>query len=141
MRLETSAMSSCPSNTTEPRRIGRIPRIAFKVGVWPAPLRPSKVTTSPSPTSKLMPCRICDSPYQAWRSRTRSISLRWPAASGMSGTHIGLAHLGVLRHFGVIPFGEHAAARQHGDDIGEIGDDREVVLDHQHGAAFGDLAD
>ena len=47
---------------------------------------------------------------------------------------IGLAHLRVRRHGRVVAFGEDAAARQHGDAVGQIGDDAEIVLDHQDGA-------
>ena len=38
--------------------------IAFSVVVLPAPLRPSRVTTSPRRTSKLTPCSTWLSPYQ-----------------------------------------------------------------------------
>jgi hypothetical protein len=44
------------------------------VVVRPAPLRPSSVTTSPGSPCRSMPCRMCDSPYQACRSVTRSSS-------------------------------------------------------------------
>ena len=46
-----------------------MPMIDLSVVVLPAPLRPSSVTTSPVATSKSMPCRMCDSPYQAFSSR------------------------------------------------------------------------
>src|SRR5260221_13158549 len=141
MWLEGRPMSSCPPSTTEPRRCAMTPMIAFKVVVLPTPLRPSSVTPSPSATAKFMPCRMCDSPYQACRSATRSSSLCRTATSGMAGSHIGLAHLGVLGHLGVAAFGQDVPARQHGDGVREIGDDGEVVLHHQHGAALGDLAD
>src|SRR6202047_446305 len=135
-------MSSCPPSATEPRRCAMTPMIAFKVVVLPTPLRPSSVTPSPSATAKFMPCRMCDSPYQAWRSATRSSSFCLIRVSGMTGSraHIGLAHLGVLRHLGIAAFGQDVAARQHGDGVREIGDDGEVVLHHQHGAVFGNFA-
>ena len=47
-------ISSRPPNCTEPLRLPRMPMIAFSVVVLPAPLRPSRVTTSPSRTSKLI---------------------------------------------------------------------------------------
>src|ERR1700754_1989745 len=106
-----------------------IPITDFSVGVLPAPLRPSSVTTSPAFTLKLMPCRMCDSPYQASRLETDSTcaSAALPGASaiftsGMTGPQIGFLDALVLRQVGVIAFGEHLAARQHGDDVGEIGD-------------------
>src|SRR5690348_15247856 len=114
--------------------------MARSVVVLPAPLRPSSVTTSPSPTAKVIPCRMCDSPYQACRSSTRSSSFCSTAASGMAGPHIGLAHLGVGRDGGVVALGQDAAAGQDGDGVRQVGDDREVVLDHQYGARLGDAA-
>src|SRR5690349_10952971 len=141
--LEARPMSSCPPSATEPRRCWMMPMIALSVVVLPTPLRPSNVTTSPSATAKFMPCRMCDSPYQACRSATRSSSLCFTAASGMAGprAHIGLAHFGILRHLGVTAFGQHMAPRQHRDGVREIGDDRQVVLHHEHGARLGDIAD
>src|SRR6185436_13432641 len=131
-----------------------MPMIDFKVVVLPAPLRPMSVTSSPFRTSKLMPWRMCDSPYQAWRSRTASNASPRGAGSGTRAAgagsggslragspirvphaaHISLHHRGVARDLGVGAFGQHLAARQHGDGVGEIGHDLHVVLDHQHGA-------
>ena len=42
---------------------------------------------------------------------------------------------------GVVAFGEHLAARQNGDAVGQRGDDRQIVLDHQDRAVRGDAAD
>src|SRR5207244_7633321 len=105
--------------------------IARKVVVFPAPLRPSKVTTSPSPTARLIPCRMCDSPYQACRSSTRSSSRANAGASGMAGPQIGLDDLRMVRDRGVVAFGEDAATGQDGDDVRKVGDHRKIVLDHQ----------
>jgi len=58
---------SAPRNRMLPSRRGTRPMIDFIVVVLPAPLRPSKVTTSPSRTSKSTPCRMWLSPYQAFR--------------------------------------------------------------------------
>src|SRR5215831_7916897 len=106
-----------------------MPMIDFSVVVLPAPLRPSSVTTSPARTSKVTPCSTCDSPYHACR-----FSIASSAASGMTHSEIGLAHLGVRRHGGVVAFGEHAAAGEHRDAVAQVGDDGKIVLDHQHGA-------
>src|SRR5664280_1924009 len=91
--------------------------IDFSVVVLPAPLRPSRVTTSPSCTSKLAPCRMCDSPYQACRSLTASRALR---ASSMPHSHVGFAHFRVVGDRFVVALGEHATAREHRDVIGAV---------------------
>src|SRR5215813_67959 len=116
-----------------------MPMIDLSVVVLPAPLRPSSVTTSPAKTSKLAPCRICDSPYQACSPSTASNG----AALGLSMTdpEIGLAHRGIGRDRRVVSLGQHPAARQHGDAMVEVGDDAEIVLDHQHGAVSGHRLD
>src|SRR5882724_1543598 len=146
MRFEANPAISVPRKTTEPRRCGTIPMIARRGVVLPAPLRPSNVTTSPSATAKLIPCSMCDSPYQACSSSTRSNS--WPdgpqistntasltlgdcPGSGMTGSEIGLDDLRIFRHRRVIAFGQDPAAGQHRDRVREVGDDREIVLDHQ----------
>src|SRR6266404_5612786 len=108
-----------------------MPMMARKVVVLPAPLRPRSVTSSPSPTLKFIPCRICDSPYQAWRSSTRSNSLRRTAASGMAGPHIGVDDLGVPRNLRVGALRQDLSTGQNGDGVRQVGDDREIVLDHQ----------
>src|SRR5258708_33119693 len=78
---------------------------------------------------------MCDSPYQALRSLTASSGAR---TSSMADTHVGFAHLGIVRHRAVIAFGQHPAARQHGDAVAEIFDHAQTVLDDQHGAVGGD---
>ena len=70
IRFDGSPIVSVPSKRTEPRRRPTIPMIDLSVVVLPAPLRPSSVTISPGRTSKSTPCRTCDSPYHACRSRT-----------------------------------------------------------------------
>src|SRR5687767_2048506 len=122
--LEARVDVSFPLKRMEPVRLPTMPMTAFRLVVLPAPLRPSRVTTSPSATSKSMPCRMCDSPYQALRPRT----------SSMPGAQVGLYHLRVLRDAGVVAFGEDLAAREHGDAVGERRHHGKVVLDHQHRA-------
>src|SRR5665647_1895570 len=136
--LDMRLIISRPSKRTEPVRWPTMPMIDFIVVVLPAPLRPSNVTTSPSRTSKSTPCRICDSPYQACRSL---IASRGAVTSSMTGPHVGFAHFRIVRHGFVVAFCQHAPARQHRDLVGQIGDDRKIVLDHEHGAVGGDALD
>src|SRR5215469_4785775 len=129
-----------------------MPMIDFSVVVLPAPLRPSSVTTSPAFTSKLIPCRMWDSPYQASRFWTDRICPPVAAVdfvagaaavfrSGMTGPQISFLDAFVLRQFGVVALGEHLAAGQNRDDVGEIGDDVEIMLDHQDGVFGRDAFD
>src|SRR6266851_9665213 len=104
--------------------------IDLSVVVLPAPLRPSSVTTSPSCTSNVTPCKMCDSPYQACKSLIASRGVR---TSSMPHPHVSLANLGIARHHLVVAFRQHTAARQHRDVIRQIRDDRKVMLDHQNG--------
>src|SRR5215218_3619744 len=124
-----------PSKVTEPERFSTMPMTDFKVVVLPAPLRPSSVTSSPWPTSKPTPWRMCDSPYQACRPST------FRSVSAMTGTNIGFDDRRLLRHRGIGTLGQHLATRQHGDGVGEVGNDRHVVLDHQHGSILCNGAD
>src|SRR2546423_46543 len=127
MALEASRIVSAPANLIEPSRRATMPKIDFSVVVLPAPFLPKSVTTSPCATSNSMPCRMCDSPYQALSPRTSS-------RLGMPGSEIGLHDLRVLGHRLVIALGEDLAALEHCDAVREGGHHRKVVLDHQHGA-------
>src|SRR5712664_4801253 len=133
--LEARPIVSASRNRIEPCRRPTMPMIAFMVVVLPAPLRPSSVTTSPSRTSNSMPCRMCDSPYHAFRFFTERRS------SGIARSEVRLHHLRILRHALVVPFGEDFAALQDGDGVGKRGYDGKVVLDHKHRAIRGDALD
>ena len=67
--------------------------------VRPAPLRPSRVTTSPLLTVRSTPCRTCDSPYQAVQAadleRRDAATSVAPGERGVGGAHVGLDHLRV----------------------------------------------
>ncbi len=124
MRFEDSAIVSAPSKAMEPSRRGTAPMIDLSVVVLPAPLRPSSVTTSPGATSKSTPCRMCDSPYQACKPRTASsglpavrVAAGLVAASGMTGTEVGLHHFRVGGHRRVVALREDLAARQDCDVV------------------------
>src|SRR5260221_13972869 len=99
-----------------------MPMTHFSVVVLPAPLRPSSVTPSPSRTSKSMPCRMWDSPYQAFRFFTER------RTSGMACPEVSLDDMWIGRHALVVPFGEDLAALQHGDAVRQRRDHRQIVL-------------
>src|SRR5271167_2167136 len=129
MRSIERPISSLPSKLTDPVRLPTMPMIAFRVVVLPAPLRPSRVTTSPSRTSRSTPCRMCDSLYQAWRPLTLSTvgapatpGVCASAASAIPHSHIGLLHILVLRHFAIVALRQNAPARQDSDAMREVGD-------------------
>src|SRR4051794_28111507 len=128
---EVRLISSRPSKLTEPVRLPQMPMMDFRVVVLPAPFRPKSVTTSPGKTSKSTPCRMCDSPYQAWRPLTFS-SAPLPGCSGIASPHIGFAHPRIVGDGGVVAFRQHAPPCENGYTVREIGDDAEIVLDHQH---------
>src|SRR5215472_17087410 len=135
---EGSPVNSRPSKSTEPLRCSAIPMIALSVVVLPTPFLPNSVTTSPARTSKVTPCRICDSPYQAWRSFTASIGGGAGFFSSMAGPKIGFAHRRILRHRRIVAFGQYLAAREHGDTVAQIGHDAEIMFHQQDSAGGGD---
>src|SRR5262249_28649769 len=128
---EVRAISSSLLNSTDPVRLPTIPMIDFRVVVLPAPLRPSRVTTSPSRTSKITPWRMWDSPYQACRSFTARSGV---LGSSMTNPHVSLTHFRIVRDCVVVAFCQDSSARQYGNVMGKIGHDGQIVLDHQNGA-------
>jgi hypothetical protein len=124
---DAARMISRPSKRTEPVRLPMIPITDFRVVVLPAPFRPSRVTTSPAFTSKVMPCRMWDSPYQAsrfWTESTGAMEADFATAgsaiftSTMASPQIGFLHPRVFRQIGVIAFRQNLASRQHGNNVG-----------------------
>src|SRR5262245_12927731 len=105
--------------------------IDFRVVVLPAPLRPSRVTTSPSRTSKATPWRMWDSPYQACRSFTARSGV---PGSSMTDPHISLTYFGIVGDRVVVAFCQDPSSRQNSYVVGEIGHNGQIVLDHQYGA-------
>src|SRR5215469_4800433 len=145
IRCGGNRMISVPSSTTEPSRRGTMPISERRVVVFPAPFRPSRVTSSPGLISKLTPWRMCDSPYQAWSLSTWSIgrpagsgggSERATAASDMLRPHVRLHHVLVLADRRVVALGQDLAAGEHGDVVREVRHHLEVVLHHQHRAVL-----
>src|SRR6185437_2588852 len=119
-----------------PSRRGTRPMIDFIVVVLPAPLRPSKVTTSPSRTSKSTPCKMWLSPYQELSCLISSI-----AASGIGCPQIRGDDLGIARDRAVVTLSQHAAARQDGDRVAQPLHDGEVVFHHQDRPSLPNPAD
>src|SRR2546426_473435 len=126
-------MVSSPWTLMEPLRAPVRPMMARSVDVRPAPLRPSSVTTSPGWTTRSMPCSTWDSPYQACRPLISNagavISMR-SLQLAVGGAHIRFHHLRVARNFLVRSLGQHGAALQHRDAVGNGGDHLHVVLHH-----------
>src|SRR4029079_3223051 len=93
-------------------------------------------------------CRMWDSAYQASRFCTPSTGAAALAVgasaiftSGMTGSQIGFLDALVLGQLGVIPLRQHLPARQHRDDVGEIGDDAQIMLAHEDGVFRRDALD
>src|SRR6478752_4020286 len=131
--------------------------------VLPAPLRPTRVTTSPGVTSMLTSVRTRASPYQAESpdtssiraaSRPRLLTSGAPARSG-AGCSVVVAVVSSLMgcsevcrddplvgaHLLVRSLREHLPRLEHGDAVGERSDDVHVVVDEDDGPAFGELLD
>src|SRR6185312_9415326 len=160
-----SLMVSWPATWMEPVRDPVRPTMARMVVVRPAPLRPSSVTTSPRLTLRSTPCRMCDSPYQAFRPAMRSSSvvigvpsccapryeLAWggtarrscmrPLQGRVGGSHVRLDHLGIFRYLGIGAVRDDGPALQYGDAVRNRRHHVHVVLDHQDGAARGHFLD
>ena len=116
--FEARPISSRPSKRTEPVRWPTMPMIDLSVVVLPAPLRPSSVTTSPARTSKVdavQDVRLAVPGLQVRRPRAAACRAR-----SMADPQIGFAHLRVVRHGRVVALGEHAAAREHRDAVGQV---------------------
>src|SRR5262245_27858471 len=106
-----------------------IPMTARKVDVFPAPFRPMRVTSSPLPTLRLMPCSTSDSPYQACRSEMPSSSSPSRERSAMAGTHVGFLHGRIAGDLRIGTLSEDAAPGQDRDHVRQPRHHRDVVLD------------
>src|SRR6266851_6413429 len=100
------------------------------VVLFPAPLRPTSVMSSPSFTSKLTSRSACACPYHAVRFCTSSIDL----------SEIRGDDRGIVPHLLVAAVGDHAALLHHDYAIGKLRDDAHVVLDEADGAAGVEVA-
>src|SRR6201996_9060271 len=115
--------SGWPNNETLPSIRGNWPRMALSRVVLPAPLRPSRPTTSPAGTTRSTPWRMCDLPYQ-------------PCIALMaSASKIGLLY-GRVCHDGVRGIaGQNHSGAKHRDMVGRSQHDVHVVLDQHQGMA------
>src|SRR6478752_2386598 len=122
--------------------------------VLPAPLRPTRVTTSPGATSMLTSVRTRASPYQAERPATSSIRAG-PGSAPAVDAAPGSAACSVVvvpvvsslmgcsevcrddplvgAHLLVGSLREHLPGLEHGDAVGERADDVHVVVDEDDG--------
>src|SRR5271163_2792964 len=82
---------------------------------------------------------MCDSPYQASRSFTaNSARASDEPFSVMTGPEIGFAHRRIGRNRLIVALRQNLTTGEHGNAVAEIGDDAEIVLDHQHRTLGGD---
>src|SRR6476660_5462487 len=121
--------------------------------VLPAPLRPTRVTTSPGATSMLTSVSTRASPYQAESADTSSMrgddcpskefvrAVVTLALSLMGCSDVCRDDPLVGAHLVVRSLREHLPRLEHGDAVGERSDDVHVVVDEDDGAAFGELLD
>src|SRR5690606_8226827 len=128
-------MRSWPSKRASPVRLRIRPMTARNVVVLPTPLRPSSVTVSPGKTSRSTPCSAWPSPYQALRPR------RDKSGSLILGPHIGYAHALVGADCCIVAGSEDAASLKHGDPVAKLGNDVEIVLDHEYGKVGSERTD
>src|SRR3989442_2082741 len=91
------------------------------VVVLPAPLRPTRQTTSCSPTLNETPCRMCAGPRKAWMFFTSSMSNVRPEQI--------LGHVAVLADLPGRAVGEKPAFMHHDDAIGAFEHHVHVVFD------------
>src|ERR1051325_8182695 len=114
-----------------------MPRMVDSVVVFPMPLRPRRVTTSPAPTARSTPNSTRPSPYPASSPLTSSIRAaplhRWmrcgPSAVFLA--EIRAATLGVGANRRRSGGGDDTPVNHHCDPVGEREDRVHVVLD-QH---------
>src|SRR5258706_14152547 len=125
---------SCPSNRIRPEATGRSPEMARMVVDLPAPLPPIRATTSPSSTSRLIPCRAWIRPYSSVMLSISSSIGRYPQVSR--------DHARVVTDLGRDPLGDLLAELQDYDPVADPHHQAHVVLDEQHGhPGIADLAD
>src|SRR6476620_1766585 len=140
--------SSRPSSRITPSTWRCRPMTERNSVVFPAPLRPTRVTTSPGLTASETSERTRASPYQAETPWTSSRGCALPAddLAAMSGevSDMGLAQvcrddLLVVAHLLVGPFREDLTGLQHRDRVGQRPDHVHVVVDEDDREPAGDI--
>src|SRR4051812_20738918 len=114
-----------PANHTSPD-VGRIkPEIVRNVVLFPAPLAPSKVTTSPASTCSETPRSASTLPY--------ALETFLSSSSGMAGSfaEIGGNHVRMAQHILGRAFCDLLAEIQYGDLVGDFLDHAHVVVDQE----------
>src|SRR5712692_6247757 len=114
---------SFPLNVIVPLRMGSSPMMLSMVVVFPAPLRPTRHTDSPSRT-------VSDTPLRTWAG-PRKVLIRWRSSMALGSQEIGGDLL-------VVPDLIRRAVCQdrplvHGDDPGAVLEDHVHVVLHDHG--------
>src|SRR5881394_568629 len=123
-----SASRSLPSKTTLPLFGARWPMSVRMSVVLPAPLRPTRPTMRPLPTSSESPRRATTESMATWSDRTASIDVLFgEQRAGDVAAHV-VAGEGGFGH----AVGDDAAGVE-GDDAARVAlDDVHVVLDEEH---------
>src|SRR3954467_11382725 len=144
---------SVPSKVTAPSICRCRPMTERSRVVLPAPLRPTRVTTSPGATSMLTSVRTRASPYQAERPETSSmrdssclamacavaVVVRVSSLMGCSEVCRDAPLVGA--HLVVGPLRQHLTRLEHRDGVRERADDVHVVVDEDDGAPCRELLD
>src|SRR6187402_605558 len=105
---------------------GISPMMERIVVVLPAPLRPTRATTSPCATEIDTPCSVWLAPYQALRSLVSSIAI---VLSQIDATDLGV-RLDVIRR----AVGDQPPVMQHQDAVAEAENHLHLVFDQEDGA-------
>src|ERR1700694_4563636 len=131
--LARMLVTSSPSRKTWPSMAGIMPTTAFRKVLLPAPLGPTMVTISPSPTPAEAPVTIGAPPYPALRFST----LRY--ASGRPDSladEVGIQDLLPGAHVAHRPLGDDLSLRHHDHRVAHALHHAQLVLDHDHREAL-----
>src|SRR5712692_1751884 len=117
-----------PWNAMSPFQGRTSPAMHLRVVDLPAPFGPSRATSSPWLTCRLMPWTTRRNPYPASSSVTRSIPF-------VSLAQVGLNDRRITGHLPRRPVGDLLTLAQHSQPVAEAHDGRHHVLDHDDGDA------
>src|SRR5262245_43820992 len=105
----------------------RRPTKAFKVVVFPAPLAPISVTTSPLRTSRSMPFTALIPPYETVT----------PLTSSKCASQVGRDDRGVAPDLVGCALGNLPSVVEYGDPVAQAHDEPDIVLDQEERRAVG----